>query len=429
MEFNPSAIGGVEANFIKIENHLEISDVDMELNSSAIGGVEANLIKIENHIEIRDDALGVGKALTGIAKEIRKGGEGLLDRADQLYSLKHTLFPVLSAKKEAKALQIKMDAIEAASQQLFGENLSTAPEELRIPAQMMLTDYARKYININSTLQKALPMIAPEADSTKIDEDWLGSAFDYIGGVSNEELQELWARLLAQEANFPGKVSKKAFVKLSMLDKQSTKALKNVLDCMVSIYYPFKRNYSKKEDLFIFYKMGRFSFPFFSYLVQRGGMRPNNDFARFEFSGKHGKFSEYHDSSWLLEEKFIENIEPSFFVNNILHDEFFAEEEKYYRQIGIRFNYGPMYLSSVDNLKSMIPQYSNGGVFSKIYQLTDIAEDILDPQIYRKEGLNTYPSNDEKNFESVFSEIFALRKIDGRIDELFDFPRFLPQEM
>jgi Protein of unknown function (DUF2806) len=60
-------------------------------------------------------------------------------------------------------------------------------------------------------------MIDQGAKPEAIDDDWLGYAFDYIGGVGEATVQELWARLLAQEANRPGLISKRAVTKLALL--------------------------------------------------------------------------------------------------------------------------------------------------------------------------------------------------------------------
>lgn len=398
--------------------------MDIDINPNEIGGIETNL----NKIEISDDALGVGKAISGVAKEIRKGGEGLLDKADRVYSLKHTLFPVLSAKREAKALDIQVEAIESASRKLLSTN-SSIPEELKYPVQMMIADYAHRYININSTLQKALPMISADADTSRIDDDWLSSAFDYIGGVSKEELQELWARLLAQEANCPGMVSKRAFVKLSMFDHANTVALKNIFDFVISLYHPFNWTCSGSDQIG-FFKIGRFSLPLFHYLTSWSGPKADDDLEAFQESERHHMRPGFHDYSWLLEEHFIEQITPTFFMNSILHEDMFsAHQVKYDDMVGIRLNYSPMYFCRHRTLKDYVRKLSRGGVCSHIFQLTDLSESVLDPMIFSKVDLTKYDHTDEENFENIASKLFGLKELELEVGVMYDNPGFLPKEI
>lgn len=58
------------------------------IESTIFGGPEGSMIKIQ----LSDDALGLGRGDEGVAREIRRGPEGLLDRTNRFYELMHAMF-------------------------------------------------------------------------------------------------------------------------------------------------------------------------------------------------------------------------------------------------------------------------------------------------------------------------------------------------
>ena len=66
---------------------------------------------------------------------------------------------------------------------------------------------------------KALPQLNGNAKSDSIENDWLINFFNKCRIVSDNEMQELWSRVLAGEANAPGTYSKRTVNFLSDLSK------------------------------------------------------------------------------------------------------------------------------------------------------------------------------------------------------------------
>ena len=66
---------------------------------------------------------------------------------------------------------------------------------------------------------KALPQLNEKATPDSMENDWLVNFFDKSRIVSDNEMQELWSRVLAGEANTPGTYSKRTVNFLSDLDK------------------------------------------------------------------------------------------------------------------------------------------------------------------------------------------------------------------
>lgn len=78
---------------------------------------------------------------------------------------------------------------------------------------------AQKQANIESITEKALPEIQEAANPQEMENDWVSNFFDKSRIVSDTQMQELWSKVLAGEANKPGTFSKKTVNLLSDLDK------------------------------------------------------------------------------------------------------------------------------------------------------------------------------------------------------------------
>jgi len=73
--------------------------------------------------------------------------------------------------------------------------------------------------NIFSILAKALPDVASDADPSRMDEDWISAFFNIFRRTSNEEMQALWGRVLATEANRPRSFSKRTVHVMPVLER------------------------------------------------------------------------------------------------------------------------------------------------------------------------------------------------------------------
>jgi len=83
-----------------------------------------------------------------------------------------------------------------------------------------LVEEAQKQRNIEAITQQALPLLNEESDPRNVDNDWIANFFDKSRIVSDNEMQILWARILAGEANAPGQYSKRSVNLLSSFDKR-----------------------------------------------------------------------------------------------------------------------------------------------------------------------------------------------------------------
>ena len=91
-----------------------------------------------------------------------------------------------------------------------------------------VSEEARKQDNIESITEKAIPQLNDSANPQNMEDDWITNFFDKCRIVSDEEMQLLWAKVLAGEANSPGTYSKRTVNCLGSLDKMDAQLLTNL---------------------------------------------------------------------------------------------------------------------------------------------------------------------------------------------------------
>ncbi len=82
-----------------------------------------------------------------------------------------------------------------------------------------INEESKRQYNIETITKKALPQIADNAKPQNMEDDWISNFFDKSRLISDDEMQFLWAKVLAGEANNPGTYSKRTVNFLSTLDK------------------------------------------------------------------------------------------------------------------------------------------------------------------------------------------------------------------
>ena len=108
-------------------------------------------------------------------------------------------------------------------------NLIKAESEIQITdlhrraMYRFVEEEAKRQNNIENITLKALPQLDDKGDPSQIEDDWVTNFFDKCRIVSDDEMQNLWSRVLSGEANVPGTYSKRTVNFLSDLDKAEAK--------------------------------------------------------------------------------------------------------------------------------------------------------------------------------------------------------------
>ena len=121
------------------------------------------------------------------------------------------LFAPRQVKRMAKA--------EAAAELIKAQSEIEITDLQRRAARRWFEEEAQRQKNMEDITNKALPHLNEKANPDSMENDWLVNFFDKSRIVSDDEMQSLWSRVLAGEANSPGSYSKRTVNFLSDLDK------------------------------------------------------------------------------------------------------------------------------------------------------------------------------------------------------------------
>jgi hypothetical protein len=135
-------------------------------------------------------------------------------------------------------------------------------EAIRAQAQVQVTELQRRAMvrfiaeeskrqnNIESITAKALPEVSPQASPKQMEDDWITNFFDKCRLISDEEMQTLWARILAGEANSPGRFSKRTVDLVSTLDKSDALLLGRLCSFAVSLGQTYPLIYDPNHEIY-----------------------------------------------------------------------------------------------------------------------------------------------------------------------------------
>lgn len=140
-----------------------------------------------------------------------------LERADKIFDW----FNI--PKEEARTNLVKMI--------MEDKNLSSQSKTALIYNSRKL---AREYAN-NKAIYEQAKELFENKDGEFYNQDWLAYFFDYAKNISNEQMQSIWARLLAGEYNSPGSLSRRLIHKLSIMDSRMAITLNNLFRFVVHV--------------------------------------------------------------------------------------------------------------------------------------------------------------------------------------------------
>jgi hypothetical protein len=89
----------------------------------------------------------------------------------------------------------------------------------RRAATRFIAEETKKQINMEAIIRGALPQVSDAADPKNMDDDWVANFFDNCRLFSDEQMQAIWSRILAGEANNPGQFSRRTVNLVATLDK------------------------------------------------------------------------------------------------------------------------------------------------------------------------------------------------------------------
>jgi hypothetical protein len=124
-----------------------------------------------------------------------------------------------------KPFQIRRVAKAEAEAEIIRTEAQIECEELQRRAlARFIAEEAKKQDNIESITRKAIPLLSDSSNPEKMEDDWITNFFDKCRIISDDEMQVLWSKVLAGEANSPGSFSKRTVNSLASLDKEDAQS-------------------------------------------------------------------------------------------------------------------------------------------------------------------------------------------------------------
>jgi hypothetical protein len=114
---------------------------------------------------------------------------------------------------------VRVAKAEAEAERIRAESRIQITDLHRRAFHRFLEEEAKKQRNIEEITRQALPQLEDESQPEKVENDWIANFFDKCRLIADAEMQVLWSRVLAGEANAPGSYSKRTVNFLSSLDK------------------------------------------------------------------------------------------------------------------------------------------------------------------------------------------------------------------
>ena len=95
-------------------------------------------------------------------------------------------------------------------------------------ATRLINEEMTNQANIESIAQRAIPHLDDNAVPDDIEDDWITNFFDKCRIISDDQMQELWARVLAGQGNNPGSFSRRTINLMADLDKRDADLFRNL---------------------------------------------------------------------------------------------------------------------------------------------------------------------------------------------------------
>jgi hypothetical protein len=123
---------------------------------------------------------------------------------------------------------VRVAKAEAEAERIRAESQIQVTDLHRRAFHRFLEEEAKKQKNIEDITYQALPQLGEKSKPEEVEDDWITNFFDKCRLISDSEMQSIWSRVLAGEANSPGSYSKRTVDFLSSLDKTDASLFTNL---------------------------------------------------------------------------------------------------------------------------------------------------------------------------------------------------------
>ncbi len=190
-----------------------------------------------------------------------------------------TVYKPRSIRKEAEAKSYEIELIERAKSKACAESREIEAETIDRIQERLLYKELRRQENIEKISQIATQQFSPEdtVSEEKVDDDWTTRFFNIVEDISDDEMQQLWGRILAGEVKQPKSYSLRTLELLKNLSKHEAEAFTRASNLVISSNNsPFL---FKSEDVNFLNKYN-ISFEDRLLLMESGLLQPDGNISR-----------------------------------------------------------------------------------------------------------------------------------------------------
>lgn len=190
-----------------------------------------------------------------------------------------TIYKPRAIRKEAEAKAFEIEIIERAKSYALAEGKEIEAESIeRIQDRLVYKEFRRQE-NIDNVTQIAAQQLSQEETVSEetVDEDWTTRFFNIVEDISDQEMQQLWGRILAGEVKRPKSYSLRTLDLLKNLSKREAEVFTKMSNlAIISNNSPFV---FKGDDNQIIEKYG-LSFEDRLLLIEVGIIQPDTNIIR-----------------------------------------------------------------------------------------------------------------------------------------------------
>ncbi len=161
------------------------------------------------------DLVGLSEPLTKLLETVSSGIGTLYEpRKIRENAKANADARIIEAKAEADSMIIKAKA-----------EAETETVKFRISERLSYLELRRQK-NIENIIQTSITQLPEKVSSEKVDEDWTIKFINFSQDVGNEEMQLIWAQILAKEVTKPGSFSYRTLHIVNLLGREDASLFK-----------------------------------------------------------------------------------------------------------------------------------------------------------------------------------------------------------
>ncbi len=159
-----------------------------------------------------------GKAVEKLIEEVSKGIG--------------TLYRPRAIRKEAEAKAFKKEILANAEAKKILIEGEANLELVQRTKERLVTQEFKRQLNIEEIVEKSIKYLNSDVSDDPVDDDWRTRFFNKSQDISGEDMQEIWAKILAGEVSKPGTVSFRTLEVISNLSPKE--AIKFQVACSIA---------------------------------------------------------------------------------------------------------------------------------------------------------------------------------------------------